>query len=72
MFIATMIRITEVFFWPIRMSLLQFIFLLVYSHLFNFDCKYIKTIYVNCGQRKKFESNLRFNEHYLNCSENKT
>ena len=49
MFIAAMIRIIEVFFWPIRMSLLQFIFLLVYSHLFNFDCKYIKTIYVNCG-----------------------
>ena len=49
MFIAAIIRIIEVFFWPICMSLLQFIFLLVYSHLFNFDCKYIKTIFVNCS-----------------------
>ena len=49
MFIAAMMRIIEVFFWPIRMSLLQFNFLLVYSRLFNFDCKYIKTIFVNCG-----------------------
>ena len=38
-----MTKITaEVFFWPIRMSLTQLNFLLVYSHLFNFECKYIK------------------------------
>ena len=71
-FIAAIIRIIEVFFWPICMSLLQFNFLLVYSHLFNFDCKYIKTIYVNCSERKKLENDLHSNEHYLNCSENKT
>ena len=66
-----MIRIIEVFLWPIRMSLTQLKFLLVYSHLFNFDCKCIKTIYVKCGQRNKFESDLRINEHYSSSSENK-
>ena len=38
-FIAAMIRIIEVFSWPIPMSLLQFNFLLVYSHIFYSDCK---------------------------------
>ena len=69
MFITALIRIIEVFFWPIRMSSLQFNFLLVYSHLFYFYCKYIKNHICELHLKKQFESNLRINEHYLSSSE---
>ena len=29
-------------------------------------------MYVNCGLRKEYESDLQSNEHYLGSSENKT
>ena len=31
----------------------------------------MKIIYVNCGWRREYESDLRSNEHYLSSSENK-
>ena len=31
----------------------------------------MKIIYVNCGWRREYESNLRSNEHYLSSNENK-
>ena len=31
----------------------------------------MKIIYVNCGWRRKYESDLRSNEHYLSDDENK-
>ena len=31
----------------------------------------MKIIYVNCGWRRKYESDLRNNEHYLSSDENK-
>ena len=31
----------------------------------------MKIIYLNGGQRREYESDLRSNEHYLNSSENK-
>ena len=31
----------------------------------------MKIIYVNCGWRRKYESDLRSNEHYLSSDENK-
>ena len=34
------------------------------------DCKYMKFIYVNCGQRKEYGSDLRCNDHYLSSTEN--
>ena len=34
------------------------------------DCKYMKFIYVNCGQRNEYGSDLRCNDHYLSSSEN--
>ena len=33
--------------------------------------KYIEIIYVNCGLRNEFGSDLRRNEHYLSSTENK-
>ena len=36
------------------------------------DCEYIKIIYVNCGQRRGYESDLRSNGHFLSSSENKS
>ena len=35
------------------------------------DCGYIKILYVNCGLRNKYDSNLRSIEHFLSSSENK-
>ena len=35
------------------------------------DFKYIEIIYVNCGLRNEFGSDLRCNEHYLSSTENK-
>ena len=35
------------------------------------DYEYMKVMYVNCGLRKKCESDLRSNEYYLNSSEKK-
>ena len=35
------------------------------------DCRDMKIIHVNCGQRNERESDLRSNEHYLSSSENK-
>ena len=31
----------------------------------------MKIIYVNCGERREYESDLRSNEHHLSISENK-
>ena len=36
------------------------------------DCEYIKIIYVNSGQRRGYESDLRSNGHFLSSSENKS
>ena len=35
------------------------------------DCEYIRIIYVNCGLRNEYESNVCSNEHYLSSGENK-
>ena len=35
------------------------------------DCEYMKVIYLNCGKRRKYERDLRSNEHYLSISEKK-
>ena len=35
------------------------------------DCGFIKILYVNCGLRNKYESNLRNIEHFLSSSETK-
>ena len=35
------------------------------------DCKYITTMYVNCGQKNKYGSDVRRDEHYLSSRENK-
>ena len=32
----------------------------------------MEIIYVNCGWRREYESDLRSNEHYLSSSQNKT
>ena len=29
------------------------------------DCKYVKVIYMNFGERKEYESDLGSNEHFL-------
>ena len=42
------------------------------SSSFTFDCDYMKIIYVNCGWRRQYESDLRSNEHYLSSSEKRT
>ena len=34
-------------------------------------CKYMTTMYVNCGQRNKYGSDVRSDEHYLYSRENK-
>ena len=34
-------------------------------------CKYMKIMYVNCGQRNKYGSDVRSDEHYLSSRENK-
>lgn len=35
------------------------------------DCKYTKITEVNWGLKNEYENDLRNNEHYLSCSENK-
>ena len=35
------------------------------------DCKCMKIMYVNCGQRNKYGSDVRSDEHYLSSRENK-
>ena len=35
------------------------------------ECEYMEIIYVNCGLRCEYESDLHSNEHYLSSSENK-
>ena len=34
-------------------------------------CEYVNVIYLNCGQRREYESDLRSNERYLSSSEKK-
>ena len=36
------------------------------------DCAYKKIIHVNCGQRRRYKSDLRSNGHFLSSSENKS
>lgn len=35
------------------------------------DCEYTKITEVNWGLKNEYENDLRNNEHYLSCSENK-
>ena len=42
-----------------------------YQTIFLSGCEYMKVIYLNCGWRRRYESDLSSNEHYLSSSEKK-
>ena len=46
-------------------------FFVFFSNSRNYGCEYMKVLYLNCGWRREYDSDLHSKEHYLTSSEKK-